>query len=44
MENQIVTIRATVIRQQEDVLTVRLEDGFANAEVPVHKDSVCLTL
>ena len=38
MENKTVLIRATIIRQQEDVLTVRLEDGFASAEVVVHKD------
>jgi hypothetical protein len=31
-------VKARIIRQQESVLTVRLEDGFSNAEVPVHKD------
>lgn len=38
LENKPVLIRATVIREQDDVLTVRLDDGFASAEVVVHKD------
>jgi hypothetical protein len=32
-----VQLTATVVREQEDVLTVRLSDGFANAEVVVHR-------
>ena len=31
-------VRARVVRQQEKVLTVRLDDGFADHEVPVHQD------
>lgn len=38
LEQKIITVRATVVREQEGVLTVRLEDGFGRAEVVVHKD------
>lgn len=40
MEKEIVTIRAEVIRREkEGVVTVRLCDGFAGAEVVVHEDN-----
>lgn len=33
-------IKATVINQHGDVLTVNLIDGFASAECVIHKDAV----
>ncbi len=38
-DKKVTTVRLTahVIREQEDMLTVRLSDGFANAEVVVHR-------
>ena len=33
-------IRATIIREQEKVITVRLDDGFGQAEVQVHKENI----
>lgn len=43
MEKRHVYVLAEVLRAQEGVLTVRLEDGFAQAEVVVHEDVVVNT-
>ena len=39
MGDKTVLIRAVVVRQQEKILTVRLQDGGGNAEVVVHQDA-----
>ncbi len=36
----IVRLTARVIREQEDVLTVRLDDGFSNQQVAIHRKNV----
>lgn len=43
MTERFVYIKARVVREQDHVLTVRLEDGFANAEASIHKDFCLMT-
>lgn len=38
--NQTVYVKAEVVRRQEDVLTLKLDDGFATQEVRVHAKNV----
>jgi hypothetical protein len=38
-----ILIKAEVLSQEEKVLNVRLEDGFGNAMVVVHKDNALPT-
>ncbi|MDD5301460.1 MAG: hypothetical protein PHS14_00010 [Elusimicrobia bacterium] len=41
MENdEYVLVKARVIRRDEGVITVKLEDGFGNAEAVFHKDAI----
>lgn len=44
-DQKVTTVRltATVVREQEDVVTVRLSDGFSNQEVVVHRHAVTRT-
>lgn len=35
-----ILIRATVIEQQDKLLTVKLDDGFGNITTPVHEDQL----
>jgi hypothetical protein len=39
-KNDIVLIKARYVRQAEGVLTLKLIDGFGNAEVVAHIDSI----
>lgn len=36
-------IPARVVQKQDKVITVRLDDGFANAEVVVYEDKLVAT-
>lgn len=38
MEKKTAMLLGEVVREQGDVLTIRLDDGFGNVEVVVHKD------
>lgn len=40
MNETTVWIRARVVHQREQTLTLRLEDGYGNAEVVAHKGAV----
>lgn len=40
MKEKTILIRARVVQTQEKMLTVKLDDGFANLETHVHQDNV----
>lgn len=40
MEEKTILIRARIIRKDDKVITVRLIDGFAQVETPIHADMV----
>lgn len=44
-DRKVTTVRLTgeIVREQEDVMTLRLNDGFASQEVTVHRSSVVET-
>lgn len=39
-KNAAVMIPARIVHKQEKVVTVRLDDGFANVEVVVYEDKI----